>query len=136
MSSKTKTNVHKISNSELQDLKKIVGVSIEKEQRNEVFDGYGTGLRTPTQQEWNKIASDAIIVDDVTAEVLSSIDLSQTSWFPPIGNQGAQGSCVAWSVGYYVKLTRKPKNIAGIFQGLLGKVGLLAIRQQAIKIGS
>ena len=110
VSSQTKTNGHKMSNSELQDLKKIVGVSVEKEQRNEVFDGYGTGLRTPTEQEWNKIASDAIIVDDVTAEALpSSIDLSQTSWFPPIGNQGAQGSCVAWSVGYYVKTYQEAK---------------------------
>ncbi len=30
-----------------------------------------------------------------------SYDLSTSQYFPPIGNQGSQGSCVAWATGYY-----------------------------------
>ena len=33
--------------------------------------------------------------------VTSSVDLS--SEMPPVGNQGSQGSCVAWAMGYYQK---------------------------------
>ena len=33
--------------------------------------------------------------------LLESVDLS--SQMPPVGNQGAQGSCVGWAVGYYHK---------------------------------
>jgi len=31
----------------------------------------------------------------------AAVDNSTLAWFPPIGNQGCQNSCVAWSVGYY-----------------------------------
>jgi hypothetical protein len=30
-----------------------------------------------------------------------AVDNSTLSWFPPIGSQGYQNSCVAWTVGYY-----------------------------------
>jgi len=33
--------------------------------------------------------------------LLSAVDLS--SQMPPVGNQGSQGSCVAWAMGYYHK---------------------------------
>ncbi|MCW4012080.1 MAG: C1 family peptidase, partial [Candidatus Bathyarchaeota archaeon] len=33
----------------------------------------------------------------------TSIDHSQSIYFPPIGDQGSEGSCVAWAVGYYTK---------------------------------
>jgi len=35
------------------------------------------------------------------ASLLSAVDLS--SQMPPVGNQGSQGSCVAWAFGYYHK---------------------------------
>ena len=31
----------------------------------------------------------------------TAVDNSTTSYFPPIGNQGQQGSCVAWASAYY-----------------------------------
>jgi hypothetical protein len=31
------------------------------------------------------------------------VDLGALPAFPHVGNQGSQGSCVAWSIGYYVK---------------------------------
>jgi C1A family cysteine protease len=36
-----------------------------------------------------------------TATRPSAVDNSTLAWFPPIGNQGDQSSCVAWAVGYY-----------------------------------
>ncbi|QCX40197.1 hypothetical protein FF125_17725 [Aureibaculum algae] len=38
---------------------------------------------------------------DIPLEFPTSVDLS--SLLPPIGNQGKQGSCVAWATGYYLK---------------------------------
>jgi len=37
--------------------------------------------------------------EDVT--VLTSVDLSETNYFPPIGNQGSLGSCASWATTYY-----------------------------------
>ncbi|MCM1315946.1 MAG: cellulose binding domain-containing protein [Alistipes senegalensis] len=34
-------------------------------------------------------------------DLSSSVDLSTTSYFPPIGNQDQVGSCVAWATTYY-----------------------------------
>ena len=70
-----------------------------------MIDGHGTGLRPPSEQEWNEIAKNSYSIDLVSYQgnLPSSVDESTKSWFPPIGNQGSQGSCVAWSIGYYVK---------------------------------
>ena len=38
---------------------------------------------------------------DIPSEFPELIDLS--SFLPPIGNQGKQGSCVAWATGYHLK---------------------------------
>lgn len=38
-----------------------------------------------------------------------AVDQSATPWFPPIGSQGSQGSCVTWSVGYYIKTFQEAK---------------------------
>jgi len=37
----------------------------------------------------------------LTATRPSAVDNSVLPWFPPIGDQGEQNSCVGWSVGYY-----------------------------------
>jgi len=36
-----------------------------------------------------------------TQDLPSSVDLSTSSYFPPIGNQGSVGSCAAWATTYY-----------------------------------
>lgn len=41
------------------------------------------------------------VTDLTTDGLLAAVDLS--SQMPPVGNQGAEGSCVAWSMGYYHK---------------------------------
>jgi C1A family cysteine protease len=42
-----------------------------------------------------------VTASGTTATRPSAVDNSTLAWFPPIGNQGDQNSCVAWAVGYY-----------------------------------
>jgi len=50
----------------------------------------------------NRLNVKRISLSNVNADNLpSSVDLS--SILPPVGDQGHQGSCVAWAVGYYYK---------------------------------
>jgi C1A family cysteine protease len=104
---------HSITASDLITLKSRIGTSLEDASSNQLINGHGTGLQAPTDEEWTEIAANAYVVDTVSlsaaAEIPSSVDHSNKSWFPPIGNQGSQGSCVAWAVGYYMKTYQEAK---------------------------
>ncbi len=105
---------HKVTSTELQSMKAKLGVSIQGENYNRVVNGQGTGLRAPTAEEWQEIAQTAGTVDNIAFVGLpvgspATVDNSQLPYFPPIGNQGSEGSCVAWSVGYYVKTFQEAK---------------------------
>ena len=102
---KASVNEHKITPLELIALESKIGVYLEGQNYSQIIDGHGTGLRPPTEQEWTEIATRLSSVGSVSPQLSlpSSVDQSTKPWFPPIGNQGSQGSCVAWSVGYYVK---------------------------------
>jgi hypothetical protein len=95
---------HQVTSSEIQTIRNKVGVSVEGRDYNQIVDGHGTGLRAPTASEWQEISQTAQTVESVAyLNSPSSVDNSLLSCFPPIGNQGGEGSCVAWAVGYYVK---------------------------------
>ena len=104
---------HKISASELEELKRKLGVSEEGRDYNQIIDGHGTGLRPPTKSEWTEIAEKAYVVEkvllDQPTQAPTSVDQTATPWFPPIGDQDEEGSCVAWAVGYYVKTFQEAK---------------------------
>ncbi|MFP4196024.1 MAG: Ig-like domain-containing protein [Methanomassiliicoccales archaeon] len=74
---------------------------------NIMVDGRGTGLAPPTGQEWEAMESDTLLESDTyeevgsTEETPSEVDLSQEPYFPPVGDQGGQGSCAAWAMTYY-----------------------------------
>jgi hypothetical protein len=72
---------------------------------------YGTGLTAPTQSQLSDIAENGVIVEAVTAQTAppAAVDLSLSPYFPPIGNQGSQGSCASWAVGYYCKTYQEAK---------------------------
>jgi hypothetical protein len=91
--------------SELTALKSRVGVAEEDQNYTQLIVGHGTGYRPPTEKEWSSMAGNLNLVTQVIAKtsLSSSIDLSSTIWFPEIGDQEQQGSCVAWCVGYYIK---------------------------------
>jgi C1A family cysteine protease len=96
---------HRATAAEFSAMKNYAGTYNAAENYSQVIGGHGTGLRAPTEQQWTQIASEAEFVDQVAAAaaVSSSVDQSKTPYFPPVGNQGKQGSCVAWSFGYYTK---------------------------------
>lgn len=117
----TKTNAqeqanafgHWITSSDLARLKSIIGSSLDGENYNQLIDGHGTGLQAPSDEQWAKIADSAYVIDTISLKAAtalpSAVDQSSESWFPPIGNQDGQGSCVAWAVGYYVKTFQEAK---------------------------
>jgi C1A family cysteine protease len=85
-------------------LKEQLGIYEEGVNYNEIIDGFGTGLRPPTEEEWEEISTNwreakGFITQDALPAM---IDYSSSIYFPPIGNQGSEGSCVAFSIGYYV----------------------------------
>ena len=101
---------HKITPSELEKLKSTLGVYQQGKNYNQIVNGHGTGLQPPTVEEWNTISESAYVVDNVTySNTPSAVDNSNSPYFPPIGNQANQGSCVAWSVGYYIKTFQEAK---------------------------
>ena len=101
---------HKITNQELEKLKSQEGIYQEGKSYSQTVGGHGTGLQPPTEAEWNTIAQTALVTDSVSyPNTASSVDNSRSPYFPPIGNQGGQGSCVAWSVGYYIATFEEAK---------------------------
>ena len=99
-------NAHPITAKELAAWKQSVGVAEKGKNYNKVIDGHGTGFRPPTEEEWAEIARSTMVIDSLKYDQLGappSVDLSASTAFPPIGNQGGVGLCVAWSMGYYVK---------------------------------
>jgi hypothetical protein len=89
-------------------------------------DGFGLGARRPTPAEQayiDEVYKEAETVEPTAlsrerarretdapglrerASVLgdrpAAVDNSALPWFPPIGDQGYQNSCVAWAAGYY-----------------------------------
>jgi hypothetical protein len=105
---------HKITEIELEKLKHETGVYQNNVTYNQIFDGHGTGLRPPTEKEWIRIAEEALIVDEILLVNASTsapfnVDHSNSSWFPPIGNQDGEGSCTAWAVVYYMKTFQEAK---------------------------
>ena len=104
---------HKITPSELEELKRKIGVWEEGRNHNQIVNGHGTGLRAPTEEEWAQIAANANIVEAVylgsADQPPSRVDYSTSSWFPPIGDQDGENSCLAWAIGYYVKTFQEAK---------------------------
>jgi C1A family cysteine protease len=94
---------HRITASELVTIKKSWGTYQENAHYNHTTNGHGAGVKPPTAEEWTEIAQNAYVVDNISyANTASSVDNSKLQYFPPIGNQGSQSSCVAWSIGYYM----------------------------------
>lgn len=102
---------HKINQAELVAIQTGRGTYQSVYNYSRILNGHGTGLRPPTQDEWADIAANAYIVDDVQygAELPTTVDLSESAWFPPIGDQGVQGSCSFFADVYYAKTYQEAK---------------------------
>ncbi len=104
---------HEITVVELEKLKQEVGVCEQHVDYNKRINGYGTGLRPPTEEEWGKIMINMYMVERIllnqTIQSPPSVDHTTKPWFPPIGNQDGEGSCTTWAVGYYMKTFQEAK---------------------------
>jgi hypothetical protein len=99
---------HRITTSELEKMKREIGVYEKGRDYNQIINGHGTGERPPTEEEWAQIAAKANVVETISlglgsGPVSNRVDWSTSPWFPPIGDQDGEGSCVSWAVGYYTK---------------------------------
>lgn len=96
----------KVTEQDLKDLEESFGVYSGEKNYNVIIDGHGTGYIPPTEEQWREIMKTAQIVTGVemptTTALPSAVDHSQEVYFPPIGNQGSEGSCTSWSIGYYI----------------------------------
>lgn len=67
--------------------------------------GFGEGLIPESEDELNAFAAqfdpDNQIELFASTALPSSVDLSDSPCFPPIGDQGSIGSCIAWASTYY-----------------------------------
>lgn len=67
--------------------------------------GFGEGLISESEDDLNAFAAqfepDNQITPFAATSLPSSVDLSTSPCFPPIGNQGSIGSCTAWASTYY-----------------------------------
>jgi hypothetical protein len=72
---------------------------------NVKFDGLGTGLAPPSEEEYANLVGNVEYVDDVTlspgGELPAAVDHSTEPYMPEPDTQGGQGSCGAWTVSYY-----------------------------------
>jgi hypothetical protein len=65
--------------------------------------GFGTGLVPPTEEQWLSLKKlRSLETDRADGDLPDELDNSATDFFPPVGSQANEGSCVAWSVGYYI----------------------------------
>ena len=104
---------HKISVADFEKLKEKIGVYEVGRNCGKRIGEYGTGWRPPTEEEWKQMINGACIVERVSLkdviQIPSVVDHTAKPWFPPIGNQGSESSCVAWAVGYYMKTFQEAK---------------------------
>jgi len=102
---------HRISALDIEGLRKEVGVWRADVNYGKVINGYGTGWRPPTEKEWMRMTNDGYVVEKIllSETAPSSVDHTSKPWFPPIGNQGSESSCVAWATGYYMKTFQEAK---------------------------
>ena len=93
---------HLITEQEVLDMKSKVGVRAPGKNYNLLFNGLGTGLAPPTEQEWSAMVGNIEVVDEpLSAALPASLDHSTSPYFPPVRSQASQGSCAAWATTYY-----------------------------------
>jgi hypothetical protein len=95
---------HLATRNDIEAMKAKIGVRDPDKNYNIIYDGYGTGLAPPTEEEWETMIDTLVIVDSIETgsgkgqstlggPLGASPDLMLDPSFPAVGNQGAEGSC-------------------------------------------
>jgi hypothetical protein len=110
---KARIREHKVTGSDIEKLKSLIGTWEKGKNYTQIINGHGTGFRPPTEEEWTQMIGNGRIVEkislDENIQALSFVDHTTKPWFPPIGDQGSEGSCICWAVGYYMKTFQEAK---------------------------
>ncbi len=103
----------RMTDQEFQRLKQKIGTYQKGKNYNKVIYGHGTGLRPLTAVQWETMKDKPIVADKLISTFAGAPpayhDNSATIYFPPIGNQEEEGSCVSWACGYYMKTFQEAK---------------------------
>lgn len=95
-----------ITEKKLEDMKKALDFRDPDENYNIIIDGHGTGYAPPSEENLEELLGQIIIKDIIEDPITSngyraSKDISSEIYFPPVGDQGSQGSCASWANVYY-----------------------------------
>ena len=104
-----------LTDSEFMQLKAISGVYDSSRNYNQIINGFGTGLRPPTEEGWQTIRQSVRTIESISAfaplkDGAAPVDHSLDSAFPPVGNQGVEGSCASFSNVYYIKTYQEARD--------------------------
>ena len=121
-----------ISNEDLEFIKQEEGVFVEGETYNIIIDGHGTGLRPLTEEQLEDIRGEIRLIQsyEYRAAAPVSSDNSSLPWFPPIGDQANEGSCVAWATGYYTKTFQEAREHGWDLSGATWTAGAPTVSYQ------
>ncbi|HEY9760075.1 MAG TPA: hypothetical protein V6C97_33270 [Oculatellaceae cyanobacterium] len=102
---------HPMTQTELQEYKKTLGIYEKNKTYNKLVAGHGTGLSPPDNETWEVIAENAYTIERVTYQTSlpTTVDHTSSEYFPPIGDQGQQGSCASFAIAYYCKTYQEAK---------------------------
>ncbi|MHA1285531.1 MAG: hypothetical protein ACTSQP_23750, partial [Promethearchaeota archaeon] len=95
-----------INSDDIEQMKKDMKISLKTSslQNNIIINGHGTGYSITDSEDLKKLKGRLMIMGPVQKyeqKFRASIDLSSQIYFPPVGDQGSQGSCTAWANAYY-----------------------------------
>ena len=82
----------------------IIMVSMLPAHAEETEESHGTGLQAMTEDRRNELMKHAITHTDdepIKYSNVTSVDNSNTDYYPSIANQGKDGACVAYATTYY-----------------------------------
>ena len=96
-----------ITKEKVEEMKKKNSLDIKDIDANPIIiDNHGTGYGSPTEEYFNSLIGKISLKSRIQSESLKtsyepSVDLSEETYFPVVGDQGKQGSCAAWANAYY-----------------------------------
>lgn len=95
---------HLMTREEMEAEKARVGVYDPDAYCISAASGFAAGAVPPTEEQWEAMVGTQVVVDSVASAQAAgdAVDLSESEYFPPVGDQGSEiGSCAAWAEIYY-----------------------------------
>lgn len=94
---------HPATREDIETMKQRYGVNDPTKNNTKPKENNDTNGVPPTENEWNTMVDSLEVADEIIVdrEVPSFVDLSDSDYFPQVGDQGDSFSCTAWAAAYY-----------------------------------